>query len=50
MRRRIIGTIVGVLAGALFLGAAVHASVTGGGSASPRTKITLVAPAAPGGG
>lgn len=49
MRRRITGTIVGVLAGALFLTAAVHAAGTGG-AASPRTKVTLVAPAAPGGG
>lgn len=48
MRRRITGTIVGVLAGALFLTAAVHAAGTGG-AASPRTKVTLVAPAAPGG-
>ncbi|MFG6445901.1 Bug family tripartite tricarboxylate transporter substrate binding protein [Microbacterium sp. P06] len=50
MRRRITGSIVGVLAGALFVAAAVHASATGGGAVSPRTKITLVAPAAPGGG
>jgi putative tricarboxylic transport membrane protein len=49
MRRKVIGTIVGVLAGALFLTAAVHAGSTGG-AASPRTKVTLVAPAAPGGG
>lgn len=49
MRRRVVGTVVGVVAGALFLGAAVHAGTTGG-AASPRTKITLVAPAAPGGG
>lgn len=49
MRRSITGTIVGIAAAALFVGAAVHASTTGGAE-SPRTKITLVAPAAPGGG
>lgn len=49
MRRRITGIIVGIAAVALFATAAVHASSTGG-AASPRTKITLVAPAAPGGG
>lgn len=49
MRQRIIGTIVGVVAVALFGVAAVSAS--GAGSAdSPRVKLTLVAPAAPGGG
>lgn len=49
MRRRITGTIVGVVAAALFVVAAVNAGATGG-AASPRTKLTLVAPAAPGGG
>ncbi len=49
MQRRVTGTIVGVLAAALFLVAAVNASMSGGGE-SPRTKLTLIAPAAPGGG
>lgn len=49
MRRRITGAIVGVLAVALFAVAAVNAAATGG-AASPRQKLTIVAPAAPGGG
>ncbi|WP_165067641.1 Bug family tripartite tricarboxylate transporter substrate binding protein [Marisediminicola senii] len=49
MRRRISGTIIGVIAASMFLAAAAHATTTGG-AASPRTKVTLVAPAAPGGG
>lgn len=49
MRRKVTGTITGVIAVALFAVAAISASTTGG-AASPRTKLTLVAPAAPGGG
>lgn len=49
MRRKITGTIVGVVAAALFVVAAVNAGATGS-AASPRTKLTIVAPAAPGGG
>jgi len=43
------GTIVGIVAAGLFAAAAVSASVAGSAE-SPRTKLTLVAPAAPGGG
>lgn len=49
MRRTLTGTIVGIAAVALFAVAAVHAS-SSGSAASPRTKLTIVAPAAPGGG
>lgn len=49
MRHRITGAVVGIIAVALFAVAAAGAS-TAGGSESPRTKLTLVAPAAPGGG
>ncbi|WP_159502134.1 tripartite tricarboxylate transporter substrate binding protein [Microbacterium sp. 18062] len=49
MRQRIIGTIVGVTAAALFAVAAINASAGGSGE-SPRAKLTLIAPAAPGGG
>lgn len=49
MRRRISGVIVGIMAVVLFAFAAVNASSSAGG-ASPRMKLTIVAPAAPGGG
>jgi putative tricarboxylic transport membrane protein len=49
VRHRITGAVVGIIAVALFAVAAAGAS-TAGGSESPRTKLTLVAPAAPGGG
>ena len=49
MRQKITGAVVGVVAAALFAVAAANASTTGGAE-SPRTKLTLVAPAAPGGG
>lgn len=49
MRHRITAAVVGIIAVALFAVAAAGAS-TAGGSESPRTKLTLVAPAAPGGG
>ncbi len=49
VRQRITATIVGIAAIALFAVAAVSAGAAGGGE-SPRTKLTLVAPAAPGGG
>lgn len=49
MRQRIISTVVGVAAAALFAVAAVSAS-TAGSAESPRTKLTIVAPASPGGG
>ncbi len=49
MRQRISTIIVSVVAVVLFLVAAVYAS-QGGGEGGPRVKITLVAPAAPGGG
>lgn len=49
MRRKVTGTIVGTIAVALFAVAAVNAGASGG-AASPRTKLTIVAPAAPGGG
>lgn len=49
MRHRITGAVVGIIAVALFAVAAAGAS-TAGGSESPRSKLTLVAPAAPGGG
>lgn len=48
-RRRISGTIVGIVAAALFTTAAISASVAGSAE-SPRTKLTIIAPAAPGGG
>ena len=47
--QRLVGTIVGIAAAALFVVAAVTASGSGGGD-SPRSRLTLVAPAAPGGG
>lgn len=49
MRRRITTIVISIVAAAAFLVAAVHSSQTGGGG-GPRTKITVVAPAAPGGG
>ena len=49
LRRRISGIVVGVAAVALFAVAAISASASGSGE-SPRTKLTIVAPAAPGGG
>lgn len=49
MRRPLTTTVLGIVASAVFLLAAANASVSGG-AASPRTKLTLIAPAAPGGG
>lgn len=49
MRRRITATVLGIVATVVFLLAAANASVSGG-AASPRTKLTIIAPAAPGGG
>lgn len=49
MRGRITTIVVSIAAAAAFLLAAVHASGSGGGG-GPRSKVTLVAPAAPGGG
>ncbi len=49
MRRVMTGTIVGVVAVALFATAAISTAGTASG-ATPRSKLTLVAPAAPGGG
>lgn len=49
MRKQISTIIVSVVAVVLFLAAAAYASQAGG-DGGPRTKITLVAPAAPGGG
>ncbi|WP_058615022.1 Bug family tripartite tricarboxylate transporter substrate binding protein [Microbacterium testaceum] len=48
-RRRLTGVVVGVVAAALFVTAGLSAAATGG-VANPRTKLTIVAPAAPGGG
>lgn len=48
-RRRVITISTAVAAAAVFALAAVNAS-TSGGAESPRTKLTLIAPAAPGGG
>lgn len=48
-RRKVTATVVGVVAALAFIAAAANASATGGAQ-SPRTKLTLVAPAAPGGG
>ncbi|WP_231916043.1 Bug family tripartite tricarboxylate transporter substrate binding protein [Microbacterium karelineae] len=49
MRARITTTIISIAAVIVFLVAAVHSSQTGG-EGGPRSKITLVAPADPGGG
>ena len=49
LRRRITGTVVAVVAAALFVTAGLSAAATGG-VANPRAKLTIVAPAAPGGG
>lgn len=49
MRLSAQGAIVGGLASVLLLVAATHASASGG-EATPRTRLTMVAPAAPGGG
>ncbi|ALJ19989.1 Bug family tripartite tricarboxylate transporter substrate binding protein [Microbacterium sp. No. 7] len=49
VRQRVTGTIVGIAAAALFVVAAVTAG-SGGGGDSPRARLTLIAPAAPGGG
>ncbi|MDJ1115452.1 Bug family tripartite tricarboxylate transporter substrate binding protein [Microbacterium dauci] len=47
--RRVAGTIVGIVAVGLFAVAAVNAASSGSG-ASPRTNLSIIAPAAPGGG
>ncbi|MEZ5085250.1 MAG: tripartite tricarboxylate transporter substrate-binding protein [Tessaracoccus sp.] len=49
MRKRLTTIIVSILAIVAFAAAAIQASGSGGGG-GPRTKLTVVAPAAPGGG
>lgn len=49
MRRMFTGSAVAIVAAVLFATAAIHAG-SGGTALSPRTKLTIVAPAAPGGG
>lgn len=49
MRQKVVGVVVAILAVVLTGFAVVNASASGGGS-TPRMKLTIVAPAAPGGG